>query len=211
MYFTLQSNSTKYNKPFGSISWPNLLEGHHIHSSEIWGKTFTGWFKKCSDGYLFSIWNKRIHFSLPLNSEIHKMGSEPNILCYWCEEREEFHTHFLFYCKLSKTSLDFISEVTNLIYITLIIPFKISPKAIIMEASSQFHAAVQLHTPPALLEVFISYLSYSRRKAFHDHGYDTIYEIFNFKCKLNSRLNKLRDTTTRLDSKETFLKNWTPF
>ena len=76
-----------------------------------------------------------------------------------------------------------------------------------MEASSQFRADVQLHTPPALLEVFISHLSYSRRKAFHDHGYDTIYEIFNFKCKLNSRLNKLRDTTTRLDSKETFLKN----
>ena len=35
IYFTLQSNSTKYNKPFKFISWPNFLEGHHVLSPEI--------------------------------------------------------------------------------------------------------------------------------------------------------------------------------
>ena len=55
-YFTLQSNGTKYNKPFKFISWSNFLEEHHILSPDIWGKTFTDWFKKCSDGiaiYIF--------------------------------------------------------------------------------------------------------------------------------------------------------------
>ena len=52
IYFILQYNSTKYNKPFKSISWPNFPEGRHILSPEIWGKTFTDWFKKLSDGYI---------------------------------------------------------------------------------------------------------------------------------------------------------------
>ena len=46
IYFILSSNSTKYNVPFEFISWPNFLEGHNIPSLEIWGKTFTDWFKK---------------------------------------------------------------------------------------------------------------------------------------------------------------------
>ena len=50
IYSTLQFNSTKYNKPFKSISWSNFLEEHHILSPDIRGKTFTDWFKKCSDG-----------------------------------------------------------------------------------------------------------------------------------------------------------------
>ena len=54
IYFTLQSNSTKYNKPFKFISWPNFLQGHHILSPEICGKTLTDWFTKCSDGCTFS-------------------------------------------------------------------------------------------------------------------------------------------------------------
>ena len=36
IYFNLQSNSTKYNKPFKFISWPNFLEVHHIVNAEIW-------------------------------------------------------------------------------------------------------------------------------------------------------------------------------
>ena len=40
IYLSLQSNSGKYNKPFKFISWPNFLEGHHILSPDIWGKTF---------------------------------------------------------------------------------------------------------------------------------------------------------------------------
>ena len=43
IYLSLQSNSAKYNKPFKFISWPNFLEGHHILSPEIWGKTFSDW------------------------------------------------------------------------------------------------------------------------------------------------------------------------
>ena len=53
IYFTLQSNSTKYNKPFSFISWPNFLEEHHFLSSDIWGKTFTDRFKKSSDRAIY--------------------------------------------------------------------------------------------------------------------------------------------------------------
>ena len=48
MYFILQSNITKYNKPFKFISFlfnSNFLEEHRIFSPEIWSKTFTDWFK----------------------------------------------------------------------------------------------------------------------------------------------------------------------
>ena len=68
IYFTLQCNSTKYNKPFKFISWPNFLEGHHILSHEILGKAFTDCFKSCYDGYIFS------------NPAINRMGNAPNIL-----------------------------------------------------------------------------------------------------------------------------------
>ena len=46
IYFTFQSNSAKYNKTFKFISWPNFLEGLHILTLDIWGKTFTDCFKK---------------------------------------------------------------------------------------------------------------------------------------------------------------------
>ena len=123
VYFTFQSNSTKYNKPFKFISWPNFLEGHHILSREIWGKTFTGWFKKCSDGYIFS------------NSAIYRMSNAPNVMRPRCKEREKSHPRFIFSCKLSKTTLDFISELIHLNY-SFNIPFKISFEDIIIGASS---------------------------------------------------------------------------
>ena len=69
IYLSLQSNSAKYNKPFKFISWPNFLEGHHILSQESF------------DGYIFSVWYKLIHFSLPLNPAIHRMGNAAKILC----------------------------------------------------------------------------------------------------------------------------------
>ena len=50
IYFIIQSNITKYNKPFKFILQSNFLEEHQILSPDIWGKTFTDWFKKCSDG-----------------------------------------------------------------------------------------------------------------------------------------------------------------
>ena len=40
-YFTLQSNSTKYKKPFKCISLPNFFERNHILIPEIWSKTFS--------------------------------------------------------------------------------------------------------------------------------------------------------------------------
>ena len=69
IYFTLQSNSTKwYKKPFKFISCPNFLEGHHILSQESF------------DWYICSAWYTLIHFSLPLNPAIHRMGNAPKIL-----------------------------------------------------------------------------------------------------------------------------------
>ena len=40
----------------------------------------------------------------------------------------ESHLHFIFYCNMSKTVLDFISGLINLNY-TFNTPFKVSPKA----------------------------------------------------------------------------------
>ena len=131
-------------------------------------------------------------------------------ICPKCKEREESHAHFIFYCKLPKATLDFISELIYLNW-SFNIPLKISLKAIIMGASSRFHGSVQLKTLPTLLEVFLAHLSFCRRKAFHDDGYDKINELFNFKHNLVSCFNKIRDTATELDSKETFLKSWNSF
>ena len=41
IYFTLQSNSTKYIKYFKFISWPNFMERYHNLSPHIWGNIFT--------------------------------------------------------------------------------------------------------------------------------------------------------------------------
>ena len=37
--FIIQSNSSKYNKTFKFISWPDFLQGQFILSPEILGKT----------------------------------------------------------------------------------------------------------------------------------------------------------------------------
>ena len=159
--------------------WSNFLEEHHILSPEIWGKTFTGRFRKCSDGYIFP------------NPPVHRMGNATNILYPRCEEREESDPRFIIYWRLSKTTLDFTSELIHL-NCPFNIPFKISLKAIIMGPSSQFHDGIQLEILPRLLEVFLRHLPYCRRKAFHDNEYDKINELFNFKCNLVSRFNNLR-------------------
>ena len=90
IYFTLQHNNEKYNKPFKFISWSNYIEENFLFNPEVWGKVFTNWFKKCFDGYIFSIWYKFIHFFLPLTPAMHKMGNAPNTLCLRCKERKEF-------------------------------------------------------------------------------------------------------------------------
>ena len=114
IYFSFQSNNTKYIQTFNFIPWPNLMEGYHNLSPYTWGKTFTDWFTKCYDGYIVSIWQKFIHFCLPLNPGIHKMDNSPNIICPRCREQDEPHTRFIFHCQLSKTTLDFISGLINL-------------------------------------------------------------------------------------------------
>ena len=51
-----------------------------------------------------------IHFFLPLNSAIHRMGNAPNILCPRCKEQKESKPYFyIFFCKLSKITLDFVN------------------------------------------------------------------------------------------------------
>ena len=81
-----------------------------------WVKIFTDWFKKCTDGYIFSLWYKLIHFSLPLTPALHRMGNNPNSLCPRCKEREESHLHFIFRYRLSQTILAFINKLINLNY-----------------------------------------------------------------------------------------------
>ena len=101
------------------------------------------------DGYTFSTLYKIIHFFLPLNPAIHRMGNTPNILCTRRKEQKESRPFFIFYYKLSKIILDFIGELSNLKY-AFNIPFKITLKTIIMGTSSQFHDGVQLNILPTL-------------------------------------------------------------
>ena len=77
------------------------------------------------------------------------MGNTPNILCPRCKEQNESQLYFIFHCKLSKITLDFISELINLKY-AFNIPFKITLKTIIMGTSSQFHDGVRLNVLPTL-------------------------------------------------------------
>ena len=150
IYFTLQSNSAKYNNPFKLISWPNFIEEQHIVSPGIQGKTFTNWFKKYADGQLYIFYlDKLIQFSLPLKPAIHRMGNTLNILCPRCKEQKESQPYFIFNCKLTKITLDFISELINLKYAFNIF-FKVTLKTIIIGTSSQFHDGVQLKILPTL-------------------------------------------------------------
>ena len=77
------------------------------------------------------------------------MGNTPNVLCPRCKEQKESQPYFMFYYKLSKITLDFISEIINPKY-AFNIPFKTTLKTIIMGTSSQFHDGVQLGILPTL-------------------------------------------------------------
>ena len=63
------------------------------------------------------------------------MGNTPNTLDPRCMEQVESHPHFIFYCKLSKVTLDYISEPINLNY-SFNLPFKFSLKTIEMGSFS---------------------------------------------------------------------------
>ena len=89
------------------INLLNLFHGQIILKGILFSvlKIFSNWFKKCSDCYIFLIWYKLVHFSLPRSSAIHRMGNTPTTQCPRCKEREESHPHFIFHCKLSQTTL----------------------------------------------------------------------------------------------------------
>ena len=101
----------------------------------------------------------------------------------------------------------FVPDVKNKIGLTpqapsLILSF-IKDLAIIMRISVQTHDSIHLKTLQTILQVFLRYISYCRSKAFNE-ACDKIKEFSNFEFNLFSRLNKLQDTATELDSKETF-------
>ena len=77
------------------------------------------------------IWYKLIHFSLLLNPAIQRMGNTHNNLHPRCMEQDESYPHFIFSCKLSKVTLDYIGELINLNY-SFNPPFKFSLKTIKM-------------------------------------------------------------------------------
>ena len=66
-----------------------------------------------------------------LNPAIQRMGNTPNILSPRCREQDKSQPHFILYCKLSKITLGYISELINLNYF-FTIPFKFSLKTIII-------------------------------------------------------------------------------
>lgn len=102
--------------------------------------------------------------------------------------RDEPHPHFIFYCKLCQTTLDFINELINL-NCTFKIPLKICLKDIIMGTYSRTHDEVKLETLSTLIEVFLTHLSFCRRKAFHEDEYDKIHGLANNRGNLISRFN----------------------
>ena len=84
---------------------------------------------------VISVWYKLIRFSLFRNPTIQRMGNTRNILHPRCMEQDETHLHFMFYCKLSKITPHYISELINLNY-SFNLPFKFSVKTIKMGSFS---------------------------------------------------------------------------
>ena len=125
--------------------------------------------------YIYSIWYKLTHFSLLLNPAIQRMGSTPNIMDPRGMEQVESHPHFIFYAKLSKVSLDYISELINLNY-SFNLPFNLVSKPS-KWALSQFYDGVHLKIVPTLSQVILTHLF----KACHEDGYDKINELSNFR------------------------------
>lgn len=60
----------------------NFMERCYNISPDIWGKVFTDWFAKCSDGFIVAIWYKFINFPLPLIRAFHRMGNSPKFTKY---------------------------------------------------------------------------------------------------------------------------------
>ena len=121
-------------------------------------------------------------------------------------KQDDSHPNFTFHCKLSKITLDFISE---LIYLncTINTPFKVKRKAeAILYGGfiSQISDSIHLKVLSTLLGMFLRYIPYCRSKTFHKGGYDKMNEPSYFKRSLVSCINKLRDTAVELGTKDTF-------
>lgn len=94
------------------ISQPNLMEEQHILSAAlIVGETLL--MIGFSNALMVILILSGINLSifLLLNFAIYTNGSAPNILCPRCKNQSESYLHFMFYCKLFKITLYYISEV----------------------------------------------------------------------------------------------------
>ena len=138
---------------------------------------------------------------------MHRMGNTPTILCPRCKESDESHLHFIFHCKLSQNTLNFINRLINE-NSKFQSPFKVSIKDILMGLFYKIHDDVRLEISPILIEVFIGHSSFCRRKAFYGDGSNKINELDNYKRNLISRFETIRDKAMELGSKESFLKKW---
>ena len=105
----------------------------------------------------------------------------------------ESHPHFIFHCRLSQITLDFINKLINLNF-TFRTPFKISIKDILMATFFNTHDGVKLGILQTLTEVFLRHITFCRRKAFYGDVYDKIQELsnFNFKGNVFSHFKKLK-------------------
>ena len=135
------------------------------------------------------------------------MGNIPAILCPRCKESKESHPHFIFHCKLSQNTLNFINRLISQNY-KFQSTFQISIKDILTGLSFKTYEDVRLEILSILMEVFLRHFSFCRRKAFYEDGYNKINELDNYKGSLISRLKTLRDKAMELGSKESFLKKW---
>ena len=207
IYFTLQNNNENLHRPFKFISWTNHIDRHPVFKPKDWDKMFTNWFKKCSDGCIFSILYKLLHFSLPLCPAIQQMGNTPTILCPRCRENEESHPHFIFHCQLLQTTLNFINRLINENY-QFQTPYQISITDILMNLSYKTYEDVRLEILPTLIKVFLRHLSFCRRKAFYEDGDNKINELDKYKGNLISRFKTLKDKAIEFGSTKFFLKKW---
>ena len=135
------------------------------------------------------------------------MGNTPNSLCPRCNESEKSHPHFIFHCKLSQTTLNFITRLINLNY-KFQSPYQINITDILMGLYNNTHENIKLEIFPILIEVFLRHLSFCRRKAFYKDGYNKINGLDNYKGNLSSRFKTCKDKAIELGSEKSFLKKW---
>ena len=138
-----------------------------------------------------------------MNPALHRMGTNPDSLCTRCKEQEESHPHFIFHCRLSQITLDFINKLINLSH-TFRTPFKISIRVISMATSSHTHDGIKLEILQTLTEVFLRHVTFCWRKAFCGDGYDKIQELSNFKGNHVSHFKKLQSSVRWIGFKRIF-------